>query len=245
MNARSHYARTSLRRDENPLSVFRDCHAGERCFVVGNGPSLAGMPLDLLESEWFFCVNRGYLAQAIGLPEPPYYVVANPNFYNQYHQEIRQANVGTRFYRENIAATRAYAEATEHEAAYFYPYVGEPQMDESGGLFSTDFITQGTYRGGTVLLEAIQIAFTMGFAEVYIIGCDLDYEAAAPYFYKGSDYESRSKAILPLRRVLDSMALAEEVHLDHGRKLINCTIGGKLDTLPRIRFEDLFVIGHR
>lgn len=240
MNARSQYAGISLRKDANPLSGFRDCHAGARCFVVGNGPSLAGMPLDLLEGEWFFCVNRGYLAQTLGLPKPPYYVVADPNFYNQYHQEVRQAHVGTRFYRENIAATRAYAEATARETAHFYPYVGEPQMDEPGGLFSTDFITQGTYRGGTVLLDGIQIAFTMGFTEVYIIGCDLDYEAATPYFYDCGAYESRSKAILPLQRVLDSMALAEKVFSAHSRKLINCTNGGRLDTLPRLRFEDLF-----
>lgn len=218
---------------------------GARCFVVGNGPSLAGMPLGLLACEWFFCVNRGYLAQTLGLPFPPYYVVADPNFYNQYHAEIRQAAVGTRFYRENIATTRAYVEAAEREDAYFYPYIGAPQMDEPGGAFSTDFITQGTSRGGTVLLEAIQIAFTMGFAEVYIIGCDLDYEASSPYFYAGAEYESRSKDILPLRRVLDSMALARQAFTDHGRKLINCTTGGKLDTLPRMKFEDLFFTGHR
>jgi len=244
MNARSQYTETALRKNENPLNGFRDCHAGARCFVVGNGPSLAGMPLGLLAGEWFFCVNRGYLAQTLGLPFPPYYVVADPNFYNQYHEEIRQAAVGTRLYRENIATTRAYAEAAEHENAYFYPYIGTPQMDEPGGAFSTDFITQGTSRGGTVLLDAIQIAFTMGFAEVYVIGCDLDYDVATPYFYNCADYESRSKAILPLQRVLDSMRMAEKVFSAHGRKLINCTVGGKLETLPRMKFEDLFPPEH-
>ncbi|MDP9250710.1 MAG: hypothetical protein M3O78_05020, partial [Chloroflexota bacterium] len=44
------------------LDALRDRHAGERCVIVGNGPSLRGMDLSVLRGEVTFGLNRGYLA---------------------------------------------------------------------------------------------------------------------------------------------------------------------------------------
>lgn len=140
------------------LDDFKDIHVGVRCFIIGNAPSLKGMPLRKLENELIFTVNRGYLAAGLGLPPSAYYVVADPMFYRQYYLECRAAKVGTRFYRQNVFDLPEYQNATDREEAYAYPYVESPQMDEPGGRFSTDFVAKGTYRGGTVLLEAVQIA---------------------------------------------------------------------------------------
>ena len=37
---------------------FKDIHKGQRCFIVGNGPSLNDEDLSLLENEYVFTVNK-------------------------------------------------------------------------------------------------------------------------------------------------------------------------------------------
>jgi hypothetical protein len=223
-----------------PLTNLRGMHESARCFVVGNGPSLTGMPLQLLEGEIIFSVNRGYLARAIGLPKSTYYIIADPHFYRQYTGEVRHADVGTRFYRQNVMQLPEYAEAADREDAYLFPWVPLPQMDEPGGFFSTDFAATGAFRGGTVIIDAFQIAFYMCFKEVYLLGCDLNYDMPTPYFYPCGPHEAKSKDIIPMQRVLTSMGMALQAFSQHGRKLINCTRGGRLEVLPRMELEAVF-----
>ena len=44
------------------LAALRDRHRGERCFILGNGPSLKRTDLSKLRNETTFGLNRIYLA---------------------------------------------------------------------------------------------------------------------------------------------------------------------------------------
>ena len=44
------------------MTKFSGRHAGERCFVVGSGPSIARMDLSWLKDEITICVNQSYKA---------------------------------------------------------------------------------------------------------------------------------------------------------------------------------------
>ena len=50
-----------LARSKRELAAFRDIHRGERCFIIGNGPSLNQTDLARLEGEYTFGMNRIYL----------------------------------------------------------------------------------------------------------------------------------------------------------------------------------------
>jgi len=39
---------------------FKNKHQGERCFILGNSPSLQEESLSLLKDETVFIVNKGY-----------------------------------------------------------------------------------------------------------------------------------------------------------------------------------------
>ena len=41
---------------------MKDIHRGERCFIIGNGPSLRKMDVSKLQGEYTFGMNRIYLA---------------------------------------------------------------------------------------------------------------------------------------------------------------------------------------
>jgi hypothetical protein len=44
------------------LAALKDAHRGERCFLIGNGPSLKQTDLSLLKNEFTIGTNRIYLA---------------------------------------------------------------------------------------------------------------------------------------------------------------------------------------
>lgn len=222
------------------LASFRDRHRGARCFLVGNGPSLAQLDLSRLAGEVAFTVNRGYLAAALGLPQTPYYLLSDPLTYQPHVAEVRHAPVGQRFYRSDVMALPEYRDAPDREPAIEVPFHMAPTMDE--GHFAVDAST-GVYRGFTVLLDAAQLAFMMGCAEVYVIGCDLDYQPEATHFYGTGPVERQRLGVMPIPRVLQSMAVAAEAFRREGRVFANAGSGGRLDTIPRVPFDALFPSG--
>jgi hypothetical protein len=219
------------------LGSFKDRHTGERCFLVGNGPSLSKLDLSKLEGELAFTVNRGYLAAKLGLPKTPYYVITDPLTYAPYAREVRHAQVGTRFYRADVCDLPEYRDAADRESAVRVPFHRAPTMDD--GYFAED-ATTGVFRGFTVLLDAAQLAFMMGCREVYVIGCDLDYHQADTHVYGTGPIEQQRLTVMPIPKVLKAMAVAADAFARHGRVFANAGVGGRLDTIPRIDYATLF-----
>ncbi|HQL39176.1 MAG TPA: hypothetical protein PKV95_06830, partial [Anaerolineaceae bacterium] len=50
------------RESQQRLAACRNQHAGKRCFIIGNGPSLRQTDLAKLRGEMTFGLNRIYLA---------------------------------------------------------------------------------------------------------------------------------------------------------------------------------------
>jgi hypothetical protein len=219
------------------LETLRNRHEGRRCFLVGNAPSLAQLDLAKLRGELAFTVNRGYLAGRAGLPRTPYYLVSDPLTYRQYAGEIRRAPVGVRLYRADVCDSPEYRDAPDREPAIRLPFHMTPTMDE--GHFSED-ASSGLFRGFTVLLDGAQLAFMMGCSEVYVIGCDLDYQQKEMYVYGTPAADLARANVMPFDRVRQSFAVAAERFRAHGRLLANAGVGGRLTTRPRVDFDSLF-----
>lgn len=218
------------------IEDLKDFGRGQRCFVVATGPSLNLLRLDLLADDFVFGVNRAYLALQRGLPHIDLLVIGDPNAYRQYHEEIESAPVSRLMLRSNV---HALVENEGHDPArsLSYPYHASPCMDE--GHFARD-LTQGTYRGFAVPLEAVQIAYYMGFSEVCLLGCDLDYSGTATHFYKGGAHEEASRTVMPIDRVRQSMRVARAVYEADNRRLLNASAGGTLEELERVAYASLF-----
>jgi hypothetical protein len=228
---------SALEGDLPSLDSFKDVHKGERCFLVGNGPSLAALDLRKLHGELAFTVNRGYLAANLGLPQTPYYIITDPLTYRPYLDEVRRAQVGLRFYRADVFDLPEYIDAPHREAAIRVPFHRAPTMDE--GYFAAD-ATTGVFRGFTVLLDAAQLAFMMGCSEVFVIGCDLDFHQQDTHVYGTGPVEQQRRDVMPIPKVLRAMAVAADVFRRHGRVFANAGVGGRLDTIPRVTFSSLF-----
>jgi hypothetical protein len=57
---------------------LKNKHLGQRCFIVGNGPSIKQQDLTLLANEWTFCVNHFYRHPQIEDIKPKYYTIIDP-----------------------------------------------------------------------------------------------------------------------------------------------------------------------
>jgi hypothetical protein len=233
LKTRTQYALSPTgRRSVAELDALRNLHVGERCVIVGNGPSLRQMDLSVLRGELTFGLNRGYLAfQPLGFATT-YLVAINLNVVEQFADEIL-AEPSTTFVSWHARGFLPRG----HRAILIRPL--------SGPLFSTD-AAHGFWGGATVNYAALQLAYHMGFSEVILIGVDHSFSTPGPahqlvtssgddpnhfdpsYFGKGVRWELPN---LPLSEV--AYELARRAYEADGRHIVDATLGGKLNVFPK------------
>jgi len=81
------------------IKSLKECHKGERCFIIGSGPSISKMDLTLLKNEITFAHNAFYLiAEKVGFL-PTYYVVED-----QFPAEDNAKEINALHYTQKIVA---------------------------------------------------------------------------------------------------------------------------------------------
>jgi len=229
--------RASMRR----LPRFQNKHHGQRCFIIGNGPSLKNTDLTLLKNEVTFGVNRIYMNfEKMGF-ETTYHVCVNELVVEQCAKEIAALKMPkfTGLHCKNLLAITPDTHL----------------LHTRGGLrswFFTD-LTEGCWEGSTVTMVAIQLAFYMGFSEVILIGVDHSYKfegaphAAVvsqgddPNHFDSNYFGKGFKWHLPdLEGSEMSYRVADFVYRQHGRRIIDATVGGKLQVFPKVDYYSLF-----
>lgn len=227
------------------LCQYRNIHKGERCFIIGTGPSLTVGDLERLKGEVTFGSNRIFEIFKQTDWRPTYYMNQDYQLICKFTEEIKKLQAKRKFMP--IEVMRYFPGVTDTSFFVlrhkdFYPKDAD---------FSTH-IDKYMGQGFTVTYGAIQMAYYMGFSEVYLLGIDHNYsvslnEKGVPVvrddvkdYFKGS---KASNAGLNLPRVVEStMAYMTarkfaDTHKDF--KIFNATRGGKLEAFERIDFDEL------
>lgn len=243
------------------LKRFHGSHRGKSCWVIGNGPSLNQTNVMALNQEFTFVVNGFVLHEEFEKFKPTFYVATNPRLmqsdFLKYDVIPKLQKTGTICFLNLEAKKRIgrpfreihYLLCTE------YPLI----LDGGYNLDITSFLL-GT-RVSTIIQAVIPIAVYMGFTTIFLVGCDSDYgnfNHESAHFYKGRippslkklighaqnlypDYykqpeQSRKEYRANSRNEFDLVSESMEAL---GVKIYNCTVGGKLETFPRRRLEDV------
>jgi hypothetical protein len=230
------WRRESIRR----LGELQDIHRGQRCFIIGNGPSLKQTDLKKLKNEFTFGMNRIYL----GFPEmgfqTTYFLSVNSLVIEQCAEDIRRLAM-PRFlcWRSHRLVGRA-ADLNYLHTTYVGP------------KFSRD-VRGRVWEGATVTNVALQLAFHMGFETVILIGVDHSYSAQGKpnttvvsqgddkdhfhtsYFGKGFRWQLPDLDTSEL-----GYQLARQAYAEAGRKVLDATVGGHLQIFPKVAYESLF-----
>lgn len=229
------------RESKRLLASYQDFHKGERCFILGNGPSLSHMDLRPLRDEITIGLNRIYiLFPELGF-STTYLVSVNDLVIEQCAQDFQKLDIPK-----------------------FIAWRGRHWMKEDPGVIFLDSdytlpetfseeISGRVFEGHTVTYIALQLAYHMGFEQVVLIGVDHNFTTKGDankmivsqgpdpnhfhpdYFGKGfrwqlPDLEGSERAYI----------MAKEAFERDGREVLDATVGGKLTIFPKVEYSSLF-----
>jgi len=223
------------------LPSYQNRHVGKRCFIIGNGPSLKNTDLTLLKNEFTFGLNRIYMNfEKMGF-ETTYHVVVNELVVEQCAKEIAALSM-PKFIGWHCRDLVDFSDNTQ----FLWTRSGLRSW------FFTD-LTEGCWEGSTVTMVAIQLAYYMGFREVVLVGIDHSYKfegnphAAVvstgedPNHFDANYFGKGFKWHLPdLEGSELSYRVAKHVYAQSGRRIIDATVGGKLQVFPKVDYYSLF-----
>lgn len=239
--------------DAEELSAFYNMFQGERCFIIGNGPSLNKNDLALLENEYSFGVNSFYYKTRETGFRPTFYVVEDNSVMKENLAEIKEFEAPFKFFPTLYKRLHPKTPNT-----FFFEmnrgFYEKSSLNYVVPRFSTD-ASKVLYCGQSVTYINLQLAFYMGFTEVYLIGMDFNYDIPASHKRTGDvllsdsddpnhfhkDYFGAGKTWKDpkLERVLVNYKMADLAFTSVGRKIYNSTVGGKLEVFDRVDFETL------
>lgn len=240
--------------EQSALAKLKDRYKGERCFIIGNGPSLNHCDMSLLRDEYTFGVN-GIFYKTDELDFMPYfYVVEDGHVIDDNLARINEFEAKLKFFPSIYKSKIAQAPNTLFFSADlgFYRKSSDSYCQPR---FSHDF-SKVAFAGQSVTFLNLQLAYYLGFEMVYLIGMDFSYEIPKSAIVRGRSIESTDddpnhfhpdyfgkgkKWHDPLLdRVALNYALAKDVYEEDGRNIYNASHGGELEIFERADFSSLF-----
>lgn len=237
----------------NRNTQFKSRHAGQRCFVIANGPSLKTQDLDHLKNEVTFVVSGFWKHPIVKEWQPTYYSIIDKNFFNgseasaRFFVDLRHHIYDTTFFVPLFRGRRAvkkYGLLPEERTFY---------LASSGSPLPTFDLTELLESMYSVSLAGIYAALYMGCNPIYLIGCDHDYLAnrgVDRHFYEGGTIGGNYEAQLTLAesiaydvemennlRLWKSYRNLDCIARKKGVQILNATNGGFLDVFPRVEYN--------
>ena len=233
---------------ERNLGKYHNIHKGERCFIVGTGPSLRLEDVELLKDEWTFGVNSCITMYDKTEWRADYYGIVDSHTVEILGDKMNSGEVPVLFY-------------TDIDASYDGANGVAFPKDDSANMMTdtwykrrfpklfpeTDFsddITKVVYTGKSVVYAMLQIAAYMGFTEIYLLGVDCNY--AQPKMYSDNvtyiDHKtkwSKERLLKNGNQMLPQFEIAKAYAEKHGIQIFNATRGGQLETFPRVEIKDI------
>ena len=218
------------------IRQFRKRHEGQRCVIMGNGPSLNNTDFSLLQNEICFGLNKIFLLFRKTTFRPDYICCYIKDVVSQC--------------REQLLALHNIPIFISHESLDIIPpghnhiYHLGPQQRFS---FSQD-VMEAIYVGFTVTYAAIQLAVYMGFKDIILIGVDHNFAGydGAPnqwhkiekarhthfdpnYFATGQFWQAPDYKMIETH-----FTYARDVCRFLGVRIIDATDGGKLQVFEKM-----------
>ncbi len=231
------------------LHDFVGRHTGERCFVVGNGPSLNKIDMTRLKDEVTLGANRAFIGFEKWGFSYDYWMV----------QDRILADQSANEFCENLPK----------EMIKFIPYTILRHFDtarlDNVVPFHLDYTQQCSFsndpfslhEGFTVTVGLLQVAAIMGFTKIVLVGVDHSYQIPTKNVnddkkwsgqglsnHFSEDYTNFQNGQVWEMPDIDKMTRAYEAAAtwsqENGIEIVNASPGTHLDAFPKVEFESLF-----
>ncbi|MGO7540860.1 hypothetical protein ACC680_20005 [Rhizobium ruizarguesonis] len=236
-------------------------HAGQRCFILGNGPSVKDLDLSRLQGENVVTVSSGYLHSDFDKFKSRYHCVPQITYGLMVSEDV------IRWFDEmhsHLGTAELFLSSTEAELVrkhnlfagrtVRYLVLGD-SFDDRRSEAVVD-ISQPVPRVESVPVMALMIAMYLGFKEIILLGVDHDHFLSSNYQYafdlkvqKGMDSTANADGTLRTNRHDDFQTLARlwrqyraiaNIAKANDVRIVNSTPGGALDEFDRRPFQAWF-----
>lgn len=247
------------------VKEFKNIHNGQRCFIIGNGPSLKIDDLNKLKNEYTFGCNGIYKIFSLTEWRPTYYCASDMRMFDYLsniesaREMLNQAKGGI-FFADSSGSKKS----NELPAGSIYCKTADSKDIETGEpLFSSD-CSKVIYTSGSVTYFMLQLAVYMGFDEIILLG--MDCSASQEILRDGTvikkniinhmpEIEMNSKEELDIHNkmyrnqpyifMIDDVFAFYKVTKKYadfnGIKIYNATRGGKLEIFERINLDEVIL----
>jgi hypothetical protein len=244
----------NVREMSGRLKSLEGKYKGHRCFIMGNGPSLNKMDLELLKNEFVWCSNKIYLLFDKISWRPTFYTAVDtrvvPDIANEIVEQVNNLTKTQFFFPVQFR----YKNILNSESnVYWFP---ESRKTDTFSLNASKWVAGVR----TVTISALQLAVYMGFNPIYLIGCDTSYRVPTSVKFDGGSsdllisvydddpnhfdnryFGANSKWHDPhVDRMIKHYQISKEICDLKNVKVYNATVGGNLDVFPRVNYIDLF-----
>ena len=240
------------------INYLKNRFLGERIFIIGNGPSLNQLNLSLFKDEYTFAVNRFYLMYDKINWRPTFYTANDTRVVPDNQKEINFLNGSIFFFDEKFKDI-----LRDDNDVCWYKH-NSSQDSKIDKIFSNN-ILNGIRGAGSVIGSAIQLSVHMGFKELILIGCDLNYIVNDTVKQEGIDKFGNGVKINLTSTIDDDPNHFDPSYFGRGKKwhdpnvnrmieghkqclegcnfynvkILNATKGGNLNIYPRISYDKL------
>ena len=256
------------------LASLRDQHRGKRIFLMGNGPSLNKMDLELLKGEYVFGCNGCFLLFDRISWRPQFYTCVDTRVLPDRAPDIRSMHARypemQMFFPSILRTYDGSGRRTktqdlipaDRNVMYFDDHPPDPHRLPYSA-FSLE-AERGLVIPNTVTITMMQLAYHLGFDEIYLIGCDTSYTVPNTVVQEGPalstgeglfltstadddsnhfdpTYFGRDRAWHQpkVEDMIGHYQQCKAVLDELGVAVFNATVGGQLEVFPRVDYRDV------
>lgn len=217
------------------IGSYENIHFGERCFVIGCGPSLGITPLHLLEDEISFGLNNISKVYSKTTWRPTYYfnIGSGPDQWRDaYMRAMESIDLGIPSFIRSASPLPDRPNVIRFEReSKIYPDFSKWSLDCSKII----------YHWRTSIYGLMQLVIYMGFKKVYLLGCDLGYSPNKPtHCYDEINVDwTEDQCAYENHYQIEAHRKIRFACNTQGVEVYNATIGGELEVYERVKLDDL------
>lgn len=234
------------KKSEKIIASYKNKYKGQRCFVIGNGPSLNKEDLEMLKDEVTFASNRIYKM----FDETDW----RPTFFTMFDEGVAKREgvvegINTFECEMHFVRSQGYTiyKKIKEPICYLYSWWSRKYLRKPE--FSDD-LSKGIYTIATVTYAMIEIAAYMGFEKIYLLGVDHKYHKtvnqdgsvckdANVKSYFGNQKEEEKSVVAATWEMEIAYQYAENYSRTHGFRIYNATRGGYLEVFERVNLDEV------
>lgn len=241
---------------------LKNMFAGRRCFLVGNGPSLATTDITRLKDEVAIVASSFFRHPDSKTVNPQFWVFADPYFWQRPEQYFIPAlqsavdkGVCTRLFAPS-GGLSYFASTHLGPLVDFHSYHYGDRWDINSPI---DFSHAIPPFGQNTMTVCLMLAIHLGCNPIYFIGCDRDYwnmtkeeykTYAVRHFYHEEKPQSTCNEYMPWEEWLKARTRTDWEYEQlkqyaalWGFSIYNATPGGLFESYPRVDYQSLFAPG--